>query len=224
MNRWHALVLLLAASVALVLRGPNMGLRPMHNDEGVNAVKFGALLDRGEYRYDPHEYHGPTLHYATLAITRAAGFRNSASLTDSALRLTPLVFGLGLILLLPLIGDGIGSRSVLCAGLFAAVSPAFVFYSQYFIHEMLLVFFTALALASGWRYWRSRHAGWAVLCGVSIGLMHATKETFVFSIAAGVGALVLNQAWNRWADASKNLFTPRNLVFGTWHSEPSPGS
>ena len=79
MNRWHALVLLFVASAALLLRGPNMGLRPMHNDEGVNAVKFGILLDRGEYRYDPHEYHGPTLHYATLAITSVAPIKGSAT-------------------------------------------------------------------------------------------------------------------------------------------------
>ena len=215
MNKWHALVLLFAASAALLLRGPNLGLRPMHNDEGVNAVKFGVLLDRGEYRYDPHEYHGPSLHYATLAIARAAGFRNSSTLTDSALRLTPLVFGLGLILMLPLLRDGLGSKSLLCAGLFTAVSPAFIFYSQYFIHEMLLIFFTALAIAAGWRYWRSRHMAWAVLCGASIGLMHATKETFVFAIAAGVGALLANQAWNRWADASRGSFHSARL--NPWH-------
>lgn len=215
MNKWHALVLLFAASAALLLRGPNLGLRPMHNDEGVNAVKFGALLDRGEYRYDPHEYHGPALHYATLAITRVAGFANSSALTDSALRLTPLVFGVGLILLLPLMRDGFGSKSVLCAGLFTAVSPAFIFYSEYFIHEMLLVFFTASAIASGWRYWRSRHVAWALLCGASIGLMHASKETFVFALAAGVGAMISNQAWNRWADASKQPFRAPKLNY--WH-------
>ena len=77
-----------------------------------------------------------------------------------------------------------------------------VFYSRYFIHEMLLVFFSFLALAAGWRYWRSRKLGWALLAGAGLGLMHATKETFVITLAAAALALALNRAWNRWLDAS----------------------
>jgi uncharacterized protein (TIGR03663 family) len=111
---------------------------------------------------------------------------------------------------------------MLCAGLFTAVSPAFIFYSQYFIHEMLLIFFTALAIASGWRYWRSRQLAWALLCGASVGLMHATKETFVFSVVAGVGALIANQAWNRWADASKEAFHAPKLEI--WHLVAGTGA
>ncbi len=203
MNRWYALVLLLAASAAVALRGPHVALRPMHNDEAVNAVKFGHLLDQGRYRYDPHEYHGPTLHYAALVCARLSGVPNYASLSESNLRFAPLVFGIGLILLLPLVADGLGRRATLWAGVLTAVSPAFVFYSQYFIHEMLLVFFTALTMAAGWRYWRSRKPGWALLAGAGLGLMQATKETFVFCLAAAAMALLLNHAWNRWMDASE---------------------
>ena len=42
------------------------------------------------------------------------------------------------------------------AAIFIAVSPAMVFYSRYFIHEMLLVFFTALTMGAGWRYVQAR--------------------------------------------------------------------
>ena len=77
-----------------------------------------------------------------------------------------------------------------------------VFYSRYYIHEILLVFFTFLALAAGWRYWRSRKLGWALLAGAGVGLMHATKETFVITLAAAALALGLNQLWNRWLDAA----------------------
>src|SRR5438876_94239 len=82
------------------------------------------------------------------------------------------------------------------------LSPAMVFYSRYYIHEMLLVFFTFLALATAWRYWRTRKIGWALLAGAGMGLMHATKETFVITLAAAALALALNQIWNRLLDAS----------------------
>jgi uncharacterized protein (TIGR03663 family) len=109
---------------------------------------------------------------------------------------------LGLILAMALLRSGLGSAACLWSALFLAVSPAFDFYSRYYIHEILLVFFSALALAGGWKYWESRRPGWAILCGASLGLMHATKETFVFSLVAAVSALAANYVWNRWIDAS----------------------
>ena len=99
-----------------------------------------------------------------------------------------------MILLLPLVADGLGRNATLWAALFTAVSPAVVFYSRYYIHEILLVFFTFLALAAGWRYWRSRKIGWALLAGAGVGLMHATKETFLITLVAAALALGLEPA------------------------------
>src|SRR4030095_10747121 len=92
--------------------------------------------------------------------------------------------GVGLIPLLLLFAPGLGRSVVTWAALFIAVSPATVFYSRYFIHEMLLVFFTALTLGASWRYWQTRAARWAIVAGASLGLMFATKETFVIALAA----------------------------------------
>ena len=47
----------------------------MHHDEANQAVKFGALLERGEYRYDAHDHHGPTLYYLTLPSPGCAARR-----------------------------------------------------------------------------------------------------------------------------------------------------
>jgi uncharacterized protein (TIGR03663 family) len=200
--------LLLAAIVAGALRGPRLGERPMHNDEAVNGIKFGQLWDArlaklyGRFKYDPNEHHGPSLFYSTLALARLTGGPDISRFSEARLRSVDVLFGLGLILLLPLIADGLGRGAVIWAGFLTAVSPAMVFYSRYFIHEMLLVFFSFMALAAGWRYWRSRKLGWALLAGAGLGLMHATKETFVLSLAAAALALALNQVWNRWLDAS----------------------
>ena len=202
MTRLVFIYLFLAALLALALRLPHLDQRPMHNDEAVNAVKFGRLWEHGVYRYDPNEHHGPSLPYATLALGRLTGAPDFDHFSEVRLRLVTVLFGLALLLPLPLLMDGLGRRGLIWAGLFTAVSPAMVFYSRYYIHEMLLVFFTFLALAAGWRYWRSRKPGWILLAGASLGLMQATKETFVLTLAAAALALLLNQFWGRLLDAS----------------------
>jgi uncharacterized protein (TIGR03663 family) len=156
MNRWSALAVLLAIAGSLALRVPKLDTRPLHNDEAVNAIKVSELWQHGRYQYDPDEYHGPTLHYATLPFLWLSGARNSDELNDSTLRLAPVVFGVGLILLLLLFADGLGRQAVVWAAVFTAISPAMVFYSRYFIHEMLLLFFTVLTLGAVWRYVQAR--------------------------------------------------------------------
>ncbi len=203
MNRWLVLALVLAAGVALGLRCPRLAQRPMHNDEGVNGYKFGQLWEQGVYKYDPNEHHGPSLFYSTYAWARLTCAPDLDHFSGARLRLVTVLFGLGLVLLLPLVADGLGRRATAWAALFTAVSPAMVFYSRYYIHEMLLVFFTFLALAAGWRYCRTRKLGWALLIGSALGLIQATKETFVLTLAAAALALVLNYFWNRWLDASR---------------------
>ena len=202
MNRRLWLIFLLVAGAALMLRWPKLDQRPMHNDEAVNALKFGELWEHGDYKYDPNEHHGPSLIYASWALGRLTGASDFVHFSEKRLRWVTVLFGLGLICLLPLIADGLGISGIVWAAVFTAVSPAFVFYSRYFIHEMLLVFFTFLALAAGWRYWRSRKLVWILLAGAALGLMHATKETFIFCLAAAAIAVVLNQTWNRYIDAS----------------------
>jgi uncharacterized protein (TIGR03663 family) len=202
--------LLLAAIAAVALRAPRLGERPMHNDEAVNGIKFGQLWNArlaklyGPYKYDPNEHHGPSLPYSTLALAWLTRAPDLSDFSEARLRSVDVLFGLGLVLLLPLVADGLGRRPVLWAGFLTSVSPAMVFYSRYFIHEMLLVFFSFLALAAGWRYWRSGKIGWALLAGAALGLMHATKETFIIALAAAALALGLNHVWNRWLDASNS--------------------
>ena len=202
MNRWATAGALLAVGIALLLRCPRLGQKPMHNDEGVNALKFGELWERGNYKYDPSEYHGPTLPYATALINRLTEAADYKNFTETRLRAVTVVFGTALILLYPFLCNALGRKAVIWAGIFTAVSPAMVYYGRYYIHEMLLVFFTGLGLVSGWRYWQSRKVGWSLLCGASVGLMQATKETFILSLAACALALGLNQFWNRQLDAS----------------------
>src|SRR3954447_25954208 len=202
MNKRFTLALLLIAGLALVFRCVLLNERPMHNDEAVNGIKFGELYSHGTYKYDPEEYHGPTLEYSTLLFERLTAAPDFSHLSEARLRLVTALFGVGMVLLLPLLVDGIGRPALFGPPVFPSIPPAMVFYSRYYIHEMLLIFFALLALAAGWRYWRTRKLGWALLCGASVGLMHATKETFIISLVCAGLALALNQVWNRLLDAS----------------------
>jgi uncharacterized protein (TIGR03663 family) len=190
-SRWSAVALLLIVAAAAALRVPNLGVRPLHNDEAVNAVKVTELWQHGRYKYDPDEYHGPTLHYATLPFLSLSSARNANEVSDGLLRAATVVFGIALIFLLWFFVEGLGRNAVLWAALFIAISPAMVFYSRYFIHEMLLVFFTALTLGAGCRYMQTRRGRWAAVTGAGAGLMWATKETFVLTMAAIVIAAVM---------------------------------
>jgi uncharacterized protein (TIGR03663 family) len=219
MNRWLLFGLLLATVAALALRLPQLSERPMHNDEAVNADKFRSLWESGSYRYDPNEHHGPTLPYATLVagwISRAA---SHSPLNDTLLRLVPVAFGIGLILLLPLLADGLGRAATFCAALLTALSPAMVYFSRYYIHEMLLVFFTLIMLAGGWRYAQKPHIGWLIMVGAGLGLMAATKETFVIELAAMGAAGVSTVVWAKREDGValdwKSWLRPKILAWVT---------
>ena len=80
---------------ALALRLPQLDRRPMHTDESVHAIKFQGLWEKGAYAYDPNEFHGPSLYYATLPFAWLNGAANFAELREFTLRLVPVAFGLG---------------------------------------------------------------------------------------------------------------------------------
>lgn len=185
----------LIALGGLFLRTADLGLRPMHPDEANQAVKFGALLERGEYRYDPAEHHGPALYYLTWPVARLAGRTTLAALDERTLRLVPALFGAAALLLLALFGKAMDKRALLAGALFAAVSPVLVYYSRFYVQETLLMGFGIGFLASFWRASAGRSAGWAAVAGLFAGLMFASKETSVILFAAAGVALAVLRPW-----------------------------
>lgn len=181
MRRWFALVAVFAlTALALFLRLPQLGNRPFHGDEAVHAVKFRELWEHGKYAYDPNEFHGPTIYYAALPFVAARGQAAFADMQESDFRRAIAVLGAAMIGLLLLLKKPLGSHALLWAGLLLALSPAFVFYSRYFIQEVFLAAFTLGFLGCAFR-------GSVVGAGIFAGLMFATKETAVLSLfAAGI--------------------------------------
>lgn len=188
--RLYWFLIFVVALGAFAFRAPRLRMRPMHTDEAVHADKFRTLLEESSYEYDPHEYHGPTLNYFTLIPAWLGREHKYTDITEVTLRIVPVVFGTALVVLAAGLGSGLGFAAVVAAVL-AALSPAMVFYSRYYIQEMLLACFTLGVIVCGYRYVRTRSLVWALAAGGFVGLMHATKETAIIAFGSMGLALVL---------------------------------
>ena len=204
--------------LAAALRFPALDLRPMHADEAVHAAKMARLLEQGRYAYDPSEFHGPTLNYLTLIPARLAGAARYADLNEVILRSVPAMMGVLLVAAHALLVPVIGLPAAVLAALLAAVSPAMVYYSRYYIQETLLVCFSFGALISICRYLQTPRLAWAVGAGASFGLMFATKETWVIALGSMAAAVCLMLVLERSPGASRapsgTQWKGRHLVAG----------
>jgi uncharacterized protein (TIGR03663 family) len=177
--------------LAFLLRFPLLEQRPMHCDEAVHAAKFGVLLEQGKYEYSTDDYHGPTLYYATLLSAALQGAARYTDISENTLRIVPAAAGLLLVAAHVFLIPYIGFPAAFCAALFTAISPAMVYYSRYYIHESMFVLLTFCVLVSAFRYCRRPCAAWAVITGLCLGLMYATKETVVIAWACMLAAILL---------------------------------
>ncbi len=205
-------LILVVTLFAAALRIPRLSSRPMHCDEAVHACKLGELLEKGEYHYDPYDYHGPTLNYFTLIPAALCSIHTCAGLNEFTLRIVPVFFGLLLIVLLLFLTDSIKLPMLICSAILLAVSPAFVFYSRYYIQEMLLVCFTFGFIIFTYRYICSSRFIWILFAGIFLGLMHATKETFIINLAAALVAFTLASFDFRSVPRFFKAFKPFHLL------------
>ena len=205
----------LTVCAAILFRVVRLDLRPMHHDEANQAVKFGDLLERGEYTYDPLEHHGPTLYYFSLPFAWVISGKSFAALDEVTLRIVPALFGVGIVLLLLLLKDAFSRSAIVFSGIFAALSPLMVFYSRFYIQETLLAFFLLGVIAASWRYHVDRTWGWAALTGVFIGLMYATKETCVMVFGALFFGLLLARIFTKEPIAEKPRLSHGFIFIGS---------
>ncbi len=163
----------------------------MHTDESVNAYITGKLLAGETYQYDPKDRHGPVLYLLAKPVVQLCGAKNLAELTETELRLTPVIIGSATVLLFGAAVELFGFIPCLIAALLFAVGPLPVYYSRYFIHETLFVASTLALIVCGWRAVVKNSLWFAALAGLCAALMLAGKETAVIHFfALGVGASV----------------------------------
>jgi uncharacterized protein (TIGR03663 family) len=189
-NRTIASVIVI---LAIVMRFFFLADRPMHTDEAVNAFKLADLLENGTFIYDKNEYHGPTIYFLSVLPAWLKSQNNLASLDEKTLRSVPALAGVAIILLMLFLVKPLGWPVVLVSMLLMALSPALVFYSRYYIHELFLILFNAGLILSLYRYSRSFKPGWILLSGIFAGLMFSTKETWIILAGSQFAAfLVVN--------------------------------
>jgi uncharacterized protein (TIGR03663 family) len=184
MNFRTAAVFLCLMAAAALFRFPLLAMRPMHCDEAVNADKFGILLEQGRYEYSDQDFHGPTLYYLSLIPAKIQGIRTYTDLSEVTVRAVPAFLGVLLVGAHMFLIPYFGLRAAAAAGLLTAVSPAMVYYSRYYIHEIPLVLLSFCALLCLFGYCRRRRAVWAAGTGAFAGLMYATKETAILPVAS----------------------------------------
>jgi uncharacterized protein (TIGR03663 family) len=186
-------VVAMALVAGAALRAARLDARPMHHDEANQAIKFGALLEHGDYRYDSRDHHGPTLYYLTLPSAWIGERQTLASLDEHTLRRVPVVFGIATILLLPLLSIGIGRTATATAAVLMAVSPVMVFYSRMYIQETLFAAFTLAFVIGVGRIATGGGRAWWGVAGIAAGLAAATKETAVVVLPSAIVACAI--AW-----------------------------
>lgn len=206
--------------IAAALRFYDLNLVPLHHDEGVNGNFLVKLVRDGVYKYDPENYHGPTLYYFAALIpwiTRllfGVVARDHYGLTTITIRFVPALFGLATIGLVFLLRRRLGTIATLSAALLLAVSPGAVYLSRYFIHETQFAFFTLGIVVAGLRFYDTRNPTWLVLASASAALLFATKETAMISMGVLLIAFGLTHIYRRFFGKALGLPSAKSRRFG----------
>lgn len=190
---WIVFCWLAVVGIATFLRFDHLSDRPFHFDEATGARITSHRIDpASDYHFNPVHNHGPLLSAAAVPICYLAGESSWREMTKYSLRLVPALAGTLLVLVPFLWRRRFGDVPMLAAAALLATSPLLVYFSRMFIHEMLLALcgLGAFVLLCG----KPRY----VLLGVFVGLMFATKESFVISmIAWGVAGLIIAMGYHQ---------------------------
>jgi uncharacterized protein (TIGR03663 family) len=159
-----------------------LGMKPPHFDEGINGWFVDQMVKNGFYRYDPTNYHGP-LHFYVLFFSQTLLGRNIL-----ALRLPVVFVSITCVYLTLKFEPFVGRNISRLAALAMAISPGFVFYGRYSIHEIWLQFFSMLFILGLIGLWRRGTTNYLWCLGMGLAGMILTKETYIIHVGCAVVA------------------------------------
>jgi uncharacterized protein (TIGR03663 family) len=195
------------AIVALgaLLRLLLLGIKPPHFDEGINGWFVDQMVKSGFYRYDPTNYHGP-LHFYILFLFQTLLGRNVW-----AIRLPVVLASIFSIHLTLKFEPFVGRNVSRLAALAMAVSPGFVFYGRYAIHEVWLLLFSMLFILGLLGLWQRGTVRYLWYAGMGLAGMVLTKETYIIHLGCAVIAALVT-----WVSHAMNRLTDAEPARQTW--------
>ena len=158
-------------------------MKPPHFDEGINGWFVDQTLHNGFYKYDPTNYHGP-LHFYVLLVSETLFGRNLW-----ALRLPVVLVSISCVWLTLKFEPFVGRTVSRIAAVAMAVSPGFIFYGRYSIHEVWLLLFTLLFFFGLFGLWKLGTANYLWCAGMGMTGMILTKETYILHAACALIAI-----------------------------------
>ncbi len=177
-----------AVAVAIFLRFYLLEIKPLHHDEGVNSHFLLALLREGKYKYDPTNYHGPSLYYFTLMSLKLLGE------SEFALRFFPALCGVLTVVFMWGLRSGLGLIGTPVAAWSLALSPGLVYFSRDFIHESSFVFFMVGMIVAAYHWKKPSSIFWL---SIFAGLLFTTKETSIHTCLVLIASLICAIVWYR---------------------------
>ncbi len=198
-------------AVAIFLRLFLLGIKPPHFDEGINGWFVDEMVKDGYYKYDPTNYHGP-LHFYVLFLSEALFGRNVW-----ALRLPVVLGSIACVWLCLKFEPFVGRNASRIAALAMAVSPGFIFYGRYSIHEAWLVLFSMMFILGLLGLWKFGKANYLWSAGIGVAGMILTKETYIIHIGCALIAipmLMISNALNPVPDSKpvRQTWTAVDLI------------
>jgi uncharacterized protein (TIGR03663 family) len=173
-------------ALGALLRFLFLSMKPPHFDEGINGWFVDQMMKNGFYRYDPSNYHGP-LHFYILLIFQTLFGRHIW-----ALRLPVVLASIGSVFVALKFEPVAGRRVSRLAALAMAISPGFIFYGRYAIHEVWLLLFSLLFVLGLLGLWRFGTRGYLWCVGIGLSGMILTKETYIIHLGCAlIAGLVL---------------------------------
>jgi uncharacterized protein (TIGR03663 family) len=195
-SRWTPWIIV---GFAAFLRFFLLGIKPPHFDEGINGWFVDQLVKNGFYKYDPTNYHGP-LHFYVLLLSQTLLGRNLW-----ALRLPVVLVSISCVWLTLKFEPFVGRTISRIAALAMTISPGFIFYGRYSIHEVWLLLFTMLFFYGAFGLWKFGTANYLWCFGMGFTGMILSKETYMLHVACAIIAVIVLAISNLIARSAVNF-------------------
>jgi uncharacterized protein (TIGR03663 family) len=175
--------------IAVFLRVWLIEIKPAHFDEGINGWFADQMKASGYHRYDPTNYHGP-LHFYAVFLCQILFGRELW-----ALRVPAILASILSVLAILRFRNFFGQPAARFAALAMAVSPAYVFYGRYSIHESWQVLFSILLLHAILGLWQTGARKHLFMLAAGAAGMILTKETYLLHIGCLLLAVPVLLVW-----------------------------